>query len=174
MKRVKRSRTGGYTLIELMMVVAILSMLASIAVPRIDLLTQRATQAATKNNLGAIRSAIALYYSDNEGVWPLSGVPDGAADFFGVSLGDALVPRYMEEIPTPELRDRAGGFNELALDYDLEAAANLAANKDVFVLRGPQQYTPFVNRPWVYSPTDGVLYLCNGNYDTAGDYFFNW
>lgn len=177
MKKANRSRrNGGYTLIELMMVVAIVAIMASMAMPRFDLITQKANQAATKSNLGAIRSAIALYYSEMEGHWPLNGTPDGAADFYGTSLTEVLVPRYIEKIPIPKLSERVAGFNELGLNYDSEARSNLSLSppRDVFILRGPQGYTPFVNRPWIYSPSDGVIYICNGNYDTAGDYFFNW
>ena len=177
MKKVKRPRTGGYTLIELMMVVTILGLLASNAMPPMDMILQRANQATTKNNLGSIRSAIALYYSNHEGEWPLSGTPDGLAPRDGVTLTQALTPVYIHELPVPRLLERVDGFNGFdGSSYDIEAKANLAEDppKDVLIARGPVAYHPLINRPWAYNPIEGHLYICNGNYDVSGEYFYSW
>ena len=60
----------GFTLIELMIVVAIIGILAAIAIPKFTSMLEKSREGATKGNLGAIRSAIAIYYGDREGVWP--------------------------------------------------------------------------------------------------------
>jgi prepilin-type N-terminal cleavage/methylation domain-containing protein len=166
----------GYTLVELMIVVAILSILFSIIQPRIDLLLQKAQQSTAKNNLGSIRSAIGLYYSDNEGHTPLTGIPDGFPDSLGLSLSIALCPTYMQTLPTPKLLDRAGDFNGTGLMYDEQAKVSMNATPvlDVLVLRGPAGPTPGINRPFVYDPDANLLYICNDNYDTTGNNFYNW
>jgi hypothetical protein len=47
--------------------------------------------------------------------------------------------------------------------------------RDVVILRGPAGPTPFVNRPFVYDPDTGLLYLCNANYDHSGTtQFYLW
>jgi len=63
-------RTKGFTLIELMIVVAIIGILAAIGIPRFANLLEKSREGATKGNLNAIRSAISIYYSEKEGIWP--------------------------------------------------------------------------------------------------------
>ncbi len=67
----------GFTLIELMIVVAIVGILAAIAVPKFADLVRKANEGATKGNLGAIRSAVTIYYAEQSGAWP-APTADGA------------------------------------------------------------------------------------------------
>lgn len=60
----------GFTLIELMIVVAIIGILAAIAVPKFAELIRKSNEGATKGNLGALRSALSIYYADMEGLYP--------------------------------------------------------------------------------------------------------
>lgn len=85
----------GFTLLELMIVVAILAILASIAAPKYADSLKRAQEGSLKGNLGAVRSALSIYYADNQGSRP--SCTAGAAS---TVLLDALVPRYISAIPT--------------------------------------------------------------------------
>jgi prepilin-type N-terminal cleavage/methylation domain-containing protein len=60
----------GFTLIELMIVVAIIGILAAIAIPKFSQLITKSNEANTKGNLGALRSALSIYYGDMEGHYP--------------------------------------------------------------------------------------------------------
>jgi prepilin-type N-terminal cleavage/methylation domain-containing protein len=60
----------GFTLIELMIVVAIIGILAAIAIPKFSQLITKSNEANTKGNLGAMRSALSIYYGDMEGWYP--------------------------------------------------------------------------------------------------------
>ncbi|HNA60776.1 MAG TPA: type II secretion system protein [Elusimicrobiota bacterium] len=60
----------GFTLIELMLVVAIIGLLAAIALPKFANLVDRAKEARMKGALGGFRSAINIYYVDNESLYP--------------------------------------------------------------------------------------------------------
>ncbi|MBN2407120.1 MAG: prepilin-type N-terminal cleavage/methylation domain-containing protein [Elusimicrobia bacterium] len=60
----------GFTLIELMIVVAIIGILAAVAIPKFADLIDRAKEAKVKGNLSAIRSAVSIYYGSNEGLAP--------------------------------------------------------------------------------------------------------
>jgi len=60
----------GFTLIELMIVVAIIGILAAIAIPKFADLIRKSNEGATKGNLGSLRSALSIYYGDQEGLFP--------------------------------------------------------------------------------------------------------
>ena len=64
------NRHEGFTLIELMIVVAIIGSLAAIAIPRFAQMLEKSREGATKGNLSSIRSAVSLYYSEREGIFP--------------------------------------------------------------------------------------------------------
>jgi prepilin-type N-terminal cleavage/methylation domain-containing protein len=66
----KKCSKKGFTLIELMIVVAIIGILAAIAIPRFANMLEKSREGATKGNLAAIRSSISIYYSEKEGTWP--------------------------------------------------------------------------------------------------------
>lgn len=83
-----KSRREGFTLIELMMTVAIIGLLAAIAIPKFGDMIIRAREAAVRGHMGSIRSAISIYYSDNEGVYP------GMVDY-SLTVGG----RYLNEFP---------------------------------------------------------------------------
>jgi len=87
-KKMRRCTNGGFTLVELMIVVAIIGILASIAFPQFAYMVAKAQEGTTKANLGALRSALSLYYSDNEGM----NTSNAAADL-------AAGGRYISSIP---------------------------------------------------------------------------
>ncbi len=70
MRELKTSNKKGFTLIELMIVVAIIGILAAIAIPKFAELIRKSSEGASKGNLGAVRSAMSIYYGDMEGVYP--------------------------------------------------------------------------------------------------------
>jgi prepilin-type N-terminal cleavage/methylation domain-containing protein len=88
-------KTKGFTLVELMIVVAIIGILAAVAVPKFGNLIIKSKEGATKGNLGAIRSSLAVYYSDNQGFYPST---IDSPDFIGTNM-------YMDEIPQTKLGD---------------------------------------------------------------------
>ncbi|MFH2203754.1 MAG: type II secretion system protein, partial [Elusimicrobiota bacterium] len=69
MHKQKKGRRG-FTLIELMIVVAIIGILAAIAIPKFADLIRKSNEGATKGNLGSVRSALSIYYGDQEGTYP--------------------------------------------------------------------------------------------------------
>lgn len=85
-----RSVNRGFTLIELMIVVAIIGILAAIAIPKFADLIRKSNEGASKGNLASIRSALAIYYGDTEGWYPI-------VDPSGSLTGSA---KYLKDMPS--------------------------------------------------------------------------
>ncbi|MBF0391026.1 MAG: prepilin-type N-terminal cleavage/methylation domain-containing protein [Desulfamplus sp.] len=58
-----QNRSSGFTLIELMIVVAIIGILAAIAIPNYILYQCKAKQSEAKSNLGAVRTSQEAYFA---------------------------------------------------------------------------------------------------------------
>ena len=72
-------KQSGFTLIELMIVVAILAILMAIAIPAYQDYTIRAQVSEGMNLSGGARTAVAEYYTDR-GDWPANNTEAGIAD----------------------------------------------------------------------------------------------
>lgn len=85
-------RTGrkakGFTLIELMIVIAIIAILAAILVPNFIRARAQGQSTACKSNLKNIGTALEMYSTDFSGRFPASA-----------NLG-SLTPNYLKTIPT--------------------------------------------------------------------------
>jgi len=64
LKKLRRNKQKGFTLIELMIVVAIIGILAAIAIPNYLSYTCKAKQSEAKSNLGAIATCQEAYNAE--------------------------------------------------------------------------------------------------------------
>ncbi|HOY67185.1 MAG TPA: prepilin-type N-terminal cleavage/methylation domain-containing protein [Candidatus Ozemobacteraceae bacterium] len=74
MSRIKTKRNQGFTLMEIMVVIIVIAVLASVAGPMIGSITDQGRTSATKSKLSALKSAIMAYNSDI-GRYPFNGLP---------------------------------------------------------------------------------------------------
>ena len=81
----KRLNEKGFTLLELMIVIAIIGILASLAQPSYKAAVRKSREAALKENLYNIRSVLDQYYADN------GKYPD--------TLDDVVAKGYMRGVP---------------------------------------------------------------------------
>ena len=82
---------SGFTLIELMIVVAIIGILAAIAIPKFANLIRKSQEGQAKGHLGSMRSALSIYYGDMEGSYP--------GDFNSLTIGG----KYLSAIPAVKI-----------------------------------------------------------------------
>jgi type IV pilus assembly protein PilA len=81
----------GFTLIELMIVVAIIGILAAIAIPAYSNYTKKAKVSEVTNAMGAVGSAL-IEYNAAKGAWPANmGTRDAIATSMGVTIPSTYV-----------------------------------------------------------------------------------
>ncbi|MDD5132039.1 MAG: prepilin-type N-terminal cleavage/methylation domain-containing protein [bacterium] len=176
----KIENKAGFTLVELMMVVAIIGILAGVAVPRYMDFLRRSREGATKGNLGSLRSALNIYYADTEFYFPRlisydPMWPDRLKfnDGWGWVMQDDF-KTYLDEIPSCTIGPSPSGLQATRSDIWHQG----------FASTNPP--TPGVNDVgwWYYRSTDtvsgtgavntGRIY-CNVNgVDTKGEYYTSW
>jgi len=89
MVSMRRLRTAAFTLIELIVVMAIIALLISVAVPRYFNSVERAKEAALKQNLNVMRDALDKFYGD-QGRYP-------------TAIQELVTKRYLRSVPEDPL-----------------------------------------------------------------------
>lgn len=149
----------GFTLIELMIVVAIIGILAAIAIPRFASLIDKAREAGARGNLGALRSAIAIYYGDTKGYWPVS--LDTQKYTVGTSAADeklpAFITRYLSRIPYATLKRGVQNSRSAAVATISTSSENEISTESITAETGG----------WIYSPYSGDCRINHNGSDTS-------
>ncbi len=80
---------SGFTLIEMLIVIIILGILAMVIVPQITVSQDDAKISTLKTNLGGIRSAIEIYYTQHNNIYPGVKKVDGSGNDVA-DIGESL------------------------------------------------------------------------------------
>lgn len=126
----------GFTIVELLVVVVVIAILASIAIVSYSGITQQARDSKRATEAQALVQALDLYYSDN-GIYPAVG-----SDNTGYSpnlLKSVLVPDYISSIPTPPgqgsssadywyVRGTGGSSFGIRVDYEKKPDCHIGRN----------------------------------------------
>ena len=118
----------GFTLIELMIVVAIIGILAAIAIPKFAEMIRKSKEGAVKGNLGSLRGALNIYYADMEGQYPN-----------GIVTQDALASltyngKYLSVVPLVEMPPYHSSTN-------IELDSNLCTDTSWAIAGDPARWT---------------------------------
>ena len=83
----------GFTLIELMVVMTVIALLISIAVPRYFHSVEKAKEATLKQSLSVMRVAIDKFYGDN--------------DRYPASINELVIKKYIRAVPVDPITESA-------------------------------------------------------------------
>lgn len=87
----------GFTFIEMLIVVAIIGILATIALPSFQLAVTKAKEAALKENLFILRDVIDQYYADQERYPP--------------TLAELAEKRYLRRVPVDPITGKSDSWS---------------------------------------------------------------
>ncbi len=131
-----RLKSKGFTLIELMIVVAIIGILAAIAIPKFAQMLEKSREGATKGNLGSIKSATSIYYGDQQGLWPSTLN----------SFSTYTFSRYMGTLPAAKV---TGAF--------VANSPNPVGN--TVIVTTSSSVPTAGSSGWLYDSTQGIVYV---------------
>lgn len=88
------SRAGGFTLIEMLVVVAIIMILAAMIYPVYEVVTKRAETVHCGNNMSHLARAVSLYSEDYDGLLVPARMSYGSPGTLGTSWTVLLLPYH--------------------------------------------------------------------------------
>ena len=129
----------GFTAIEILVTVVLFAVLLGVTVPKFISLVHKAHEGSTKHQLVRLRSAIAAYYGEHQGMYPTDDLT-------------SLVPHYIEQIPTVQVPG-----------YAPSAAVSVGTYENAFTKVGGWAY---VNDPT--DPRFGDVFVNTDKEDSYG------
>lgn len=163
---------GGFTLIEILIVVVLLGILAAIAVPKLSNATTEAKENMLRENVRVLKAQIGTYRAQHWDIPP--GYPDG--DMTVVPTSDAFVAQLTQ------YTDEYGSVNATKTatfkygPYMREMPENPINKLDTVEVLGAGAAFPAADdsHGWVFSPSEMILQADVVGVDTQGTPFSDY
>ena len=169
----KLKNQSGFTLIEILIVVILLGILATIIIPQISVSTDDAKLNTLTTNLSQLRNSIEIYYYQHKNVYPAATVPDTVPE--GACGTPALVficqlTRYTDEdgnISNTKAGDykygpyiKGGALPENPFNYKSDVTLDAAIDDITTKASGG------VNTGYKFYALTGVFMAADGDHET--------
>jgi prepilin-type N-terminal cleavage/methylation domain-containing protein len=142
MNKLRRTRKGGFSLLEVVIVVAIIAILAAIGIPRMSRGSRGANDSAVGGDLAVLRNAIDLYSAEHGGSFPkvasivnqLTKYTDITGAISETKTATHIYGPYIRSIPPLPVGAKQGGTGIAAADGNnvgwiyVEASGKINAN----------------------------------------------
>jgi prepilin-type N-terminal cleavage/methylation domain-containing protein len=149
-----RNTRYAFTLVELLIVVAILGILAAMTLPILQGHITEAKEAAAKDNLRILRNAIELYAAQHNGIPPGYPANKTTSPPVGTAYIYALRPNYLKTLPKNPFNDKV--------------PVRMIANDVPFPSEPTGQYG------WVYQPQTKTIKLDWPGTDKNGVRYYDY
>ena len=153
-----RFRRSGFTLVEILIVVAILGILAAITIPAFQGHVLEARESAAKANLQILRNVIEVYAAQHDGVPPGYASNDASTEPGNLFVIAQLIniEHHLKKIPE-------NSFNGIS-------SIKVIGNGEDF----PTEPTPTEPYGWIYKPATKQIKLNWSGIDTNGIMYFDY
>lgn len=159
MNSIEQPRNEGFTLIELMVVIAIIAILAAIAIPQYSQYVINAKTTHAKSNLQTLNTEEQQYYQDCRSY--AGTVGDANAISSAGTCGNVILWPVANTTPTSATNAVTGQYFTYALSL-----SNTAENFTITATGVPAQFDNASNV--VFTTTDSGLNTCTGPYGCSG------
>lgn len=153
----------GFTLVELMIVVAIIGVLAAVAIPKFADMLEKSREGATKGNISAIKSSVSNYYADQQGVYPMTALTTATFTIDGAPY-PAFIPNYIESLPAVKVTGKYKD-NATADQNRGPGVGNLAAAVTTGIHTAPAFVADQTGKGWKYDPGNGNVWVNSSMFD---------
>lgn len=173
---IQQSTTGGFTLVEIIIVVAILGILAAIVVPRFSNAAQTAGATALREDLKVLRTQIAVYRAQHMGVSP--GYPAGSTSSQSASPSLEVFIAQMtqftdEKGATSTTKNSQYRFGPYLLKMPVNSIND---SSEIRFIAADESFptAPAGRQGWLYQPSTGTIAANVAGEDSSGLAYFDY